>query len=62
MDDTDPEVIEALERLHKLVPRRWLLELPSLVEEMLNRTRYGCVEIVGADGRIVGVDINIKLR
>lgn len=62
MDNISPEIIEALKKLHQIMPPRWLLELPRVIERVQADTRYGAVEIIIADGRVVGVDITSKLR
>lgn len=62
MDDINPETIDALKQLYKLLPERWLLELAEAICEAQSRTRYGSIEIIIADGRIVGIDRSIKTR
>jgi hypothetical protein len=62
MDGISPEIIEALKALHRLMPERWLLELPKAIECIQGDTRYGEVRLIITDGRIVGVDRSIKSR
>jgi hypothetical protein len=62
MEDISPEIIDALKRLHQLLPERWLVALGEAICETQTRTRYGTIEIVVADGRVVGIDISIKTR
>lgn len=58
-DKTDPDPIRELCRI---VPERWLVELAEAICEAQSRTRYGAITIIIADGRIVGVDREIKTR
>lgn len=62
MDDITPEIIDALKRLHQIIPARWLIELPRAIECVQTDTRYGTVELVIVDGRIVGIDKSTKAR
>lgn len=62
MDDISPEIIDALKRLHQLLPERWLSELAEAICETQNRTRYGEIIIIVHDGRVVGIDRSIKTR
>lgn len=62
MEDISPEIIEALKRLHHLVPERWLVELPRAIEAVQTDTRYGDVRLIITDGRVVGIDKSTKAR
>jgi len=62
MDNEPIDTAELITRLLAVMSTRWLVELTEAICEAQSRTRYGAITIIIADGRIVGVDREIKTR
>lgn len=61
-NNTEPDPAELICNLLAVMPAKWIVELYEAIHEAEHRTRYGVVEIVIADGRVVGIDMGIKRR